>query len=160
MAALRHYSSKGTKLYVSAAKPATEDAAGYAALAWTEVVNLLSVSDTGDTYADASATHLGDGRVSHTPSDADGGAFDVTCTKNIGDAGQVILQTAVGNACGISVKIQFPDIPCTGGVTTGSIEYKQITVHSDMTTGLTGGGVLGKTYSGFVNTATVKVNAA
>ena len=87
--------SIGTTLAVSATGPATDDAAGYGALTFTEVGSVESIGERGDTHEDITFTDLKTGRTGHVKGAADGGSFTVTChTEDYANTGQDMVRTA------------------------------------------------------------------
>ena len=140
--------SIGTTLHVSAAAPATEDSAGYAALTWTETAGIGSISDKGDTSEDVTFTTLKTGRVEHSIGGVDGGALSVTCKNILADAGQVIIRTGANNDSDHSFKVTDPD---------GTIFYFQGKIANGVYTSRTASSSEGYNFEIRINTATVVV---
>ncbi|WP_347837720.1 hypothetical protein [uncultured Planktomarina sp.] len=84
--------SIGSTLHVVAAKPATENAAGYDALTFVEIGEIVSIGAIGDTSEDVTVTKLKDGRTEHFNGAKDGGSVPVAAVRESGDAGQVIVE--------------------------------------------------------------------
>lgn len=86
----------GTKIYVSAAEPATFDVAGYQALDYTQIVGVVTFGEWGNTEADVSEPLLAEDQVIHTNGIADGGEVSISIQKRDTDAGADIISTAGG----------------------------------------------------------------
>ena len=103
------HTTAGTVLKVSADAPATFDAAGYGALAFTTVGEITDHGEHGREY----------GVVTHQPVDTRGdrkfkGGFNegvktLQLALDQQDAGQVICKTAVDSDDPISVEVTYPD---------------------------------------------------
>jgi hypothetical protein len=109
--------SAGTKLYVSAAQPATYDAAGYAALSWTEVGEVISIPEFGKTYALVTHNPLGERKTFKRKGSYNEGNLSCQVARVPGDAGQAICITAVDSDDPVSFKVDFED-----GVTTNTLQ--------------------------------------
>lgn len=112
--------SAGTKLYISAGAPATQDAAGYAALAWTLVKRVESLPAFGSTTDPVSFQPL-DGPEEINKGAVKNGQMQVMLAFDEVDAGQTLLRTAAapGNNALYSFKVLYP---------TGAIRYFQARV--------------------------------
>lgn len=87
-----------TKLYVSAAAPATYDVSGYTALTWVEVgliSNLGSVM--GRNYNTTTMEFIGDALVKEKKSNYKLDPADMECAWAESDAGQIIIAAAALN---------------------------------------------------------------
>jgi hypothetical protein len=102
MAVGDRYSDAGGTRKVSAARPATEDQAGYDALTWTVIKGVISIPERGDTYQDAGESTMDDGRKEYLPGMKDGGRLAIPVLYIEGDAGQAVLDAAVGTNTTIS----------------------------------------------------------
>lgn len=101
--------SAGTLLAVSSAMPATFDAAGYAALTWTSVTDVSDIPEYGASAEVIKFNPLAD-RVTQKGAGAiDYGSTVVQMAYLKADAGQNILQAAMGNNNGISCRITNTD---------------------------------------------------
>ena len=105
--------SAGTTVFVSAASPATYDAAGYAALTWTEVKGFATIGDIGNAREVGNFDSLTEGRLKYRNIN-DPGQIDATMADIPTDAGQILLKAAFDAASGtatetISVRITAPD---------------------------------------------------
>lgn len=90
------YTDLGTKLLISAGKPATEDQAGYDLLTFTQIGGVVSVPQRGDTVTDIAEPTLSDGRVEHFNGQKDGGVLQIPIKFIEADAGQAILESGAG----------------------------------------------------------------
>src|SRR6476661_3645798 len=102
--------SAGTVVSVSAAAPATTDAAGYAALTWTAVGGFSEIGEVGDNIEVGNFDALVEGRIKYR-SIADPGQLEASMADMPADAGQIILKAAFAAARGaagetISLKVQ------------------------------------------------------
>lgn len=107
----------GTVLAISAAAPATEDAAGYAALTWTEIGQIEKIGAIGATTNKVEFQPLNGPKQKHKGS-TDYGSLQPSLAHDDEDAGQTLLRTFAdpdNNAKG-SFKAIFPD---------GAIRYWQ-----------------------------------
>jgi hypothetical protein len=85
----------GGFLSVSAATPATFNAAGYAALSWTEVGEASEIPEFGATHAVVTFTPLKSGIVNKFHGELDYGSITLPLGYDSADAGQVILRAAL-----------------------------------------------------------------
>jgi hypothetical protein len=84
--------SAGTKIAVSISAPATEDAAGYAALTYTVIKGVESIPAFGATVAVNSFQPL-DGPEEKHKGPVNYGSLDLPIASDEADAGQTILRT-------------------------------------------------------------------
>lgn len=108
--------SAGTKLYISAALPATEDAAGYAALSWTEVAEVVDIPEFGKTFNLVTHNPLGDRKTVKRKGSYNSGSLAVQLGRVTSDAGQAIALAALESDTGYSFKVDLND-----GVTTNTL---------------------------------------
>ena len=155
------YTSADSELEVCATAPDTFDEAGYNALTWVKVGGLLSMPDLGDTFAEVTANFMGTRRTQYAKGSVAGANGDVTCSYQVTDAGQVILETAKSSDCDIYARATLSDTPCAAGTVTPTKLCMPIKVFGDVVTGLGGpDNQLARTFSIRVNGNTVKVNAS
>lgn len=83
----------GTKLAISAASPATFDAAGYGALAFTEIGQVEKLGSFGASFAKVEFQPM-NGPKQKFKGSADNGALQPSVAIDSTDAGQTLLQTA------------------------------------------------------------------
>lgn len=107
----------GTALAISAASPATQDAAGYAALTYTEIGQIEKIGTIGATFNKVEFTPLKGAKQKHKGS-VDYGSLQPSLAHDDGDAGQTLLRTAAddGTSTLYSFKVTYPD---------GAIRYFQ-----------------------------------
>lgn len=107
----------GTALAISAASPATQDAAGYAALTYTEIGQIEKIGTIGATFNKVEFTPLKGAKQKHKGS-VDYGSLQPSLAHDDGDAGQTLLRTAAddGTSTLYSLKVTYPD---------GAIRYFQ-----------------------------------
>lgn len=98
----------GSALAISVAAPATEDAAGYAALTYTEVGQIDRLGAIGASYAKVEFQPLKGPKQKHKGS-VDYGSLGPTMAHDDGDAGQTILRTKSDTNDLISVMVTYPD---------------------------------------------------
>ena len=126
--AIRNYI--GATLYVSAALPATNDAAGFEALTWTEVGGVTQLPSFGFTYSLITADQLKSGITDKVKGMGVGKASTMACELVDADAGQAIIRTlSRGTAGNGSVKIGFGTGVDNALVTGDEVEYAQGIVH-------------------------------
>lgn len=83
----------GSTLAISSASPATNDAAGYAALTPTVIGNLEKIGTIGSTFAKVEFQPLKGGKQKFKGS-VDYGSLQPSLALDSADAGQAIMQTA------------------------------------------------------------------
>jgi hypothetical protein len=88
------YSGAGTCLSVSAAAPATHDATGFGALAWTQVGELESIGEFNITHAAVTFANLCSGKTSISKGAEEPVSVDVGVALDRDDAGQALMTTA------------------------------------------------------------------
>jgi len=86
----------GSAIAISVASPATYDAAGYAALTYTEVGNVEKIGAIGATYAKVEFQPLKGPKQKYKGS-ADYGSLQPSVALDGGDAGQALLNTAAAD---------------------------------------------------------------
>jgi len=109
--------SAGTKLYVSAALPATEDVAGYAALTWTEIGEVITIPEFGKTFNLITHQPLADRKTYKRKGSYNEGNLALQVARVPGDAGQVIALAALESDTAYSFKVDFND-----GLLTGTLQ--------------------------------------
>ncbi len=102
-------SSAGTTLSVCASLPATYDAAGYNALAWTLVTDVSDIPEFGPSTSVNTFKPIDNRITQKSTGSIDYGSAAFGFAHVVGDAGQGILNTAMGNNTGISFKVTRPD---------------------------------------------------
>lgn len=109
--------SAGTAYAISAATPATQDAAGFAALTYTEVANVEKLGPIGPTFAKVEFQPL-KGPKQKRKGSADYGSLNPSIAIDESDAGQALMRTAGYDETGklYSHKVTYPS---------GAIRYFQ-----------------------------------
>ncbi len=101
--------SAGSELAVSAAAPAAQTAAGYAALTWTPVGSVSSIGTIGPTYEEISFKPLIGAEETHKGS-PNYGSLTPAMASDDTDAGQTILATAADSQTAqLAVRVTKPD---------------------------------------------------
>ena len=85
----------GTTLAVSAAEPATYDAAGFAALTWTPVGEVTNMGDIGPEATLVTYDSIGDRVTKKLKGQINMGSQSLELGQDLTDAGQIILKAAV-----------------------------------------------------------------
>ncbi len=88
------YSGSGTCLSVSAASPATYNAAGFAALTWTQVGELESVGEFTINHATVTFANLCSGKTTIAKGAEEPVSIEVGVALDRDDAGQTLMTTA------------------------------------------------------------------
>jgi len=101
--------SAGTRLYVSAAQPATYDEAGYAALSWTEVGEVISIPEFGKSYNLITHNPLADRKTYKRKGAYNEGNLALQVARVPDEAGQAILVTALDSDDPVSFKVDLND---------------------------------------------------
>lgn len=88
------YTGSGTCVSVSASTPATHNAAGFAALTYTQLGELESLGEINIRHDSASFANLCTGKTTIIKGAEQGIEFDITVAMDRDDAGQAIMTTA------------------------------------------------------------------
>lgn len=83
----------GSALAITAGVPATQDAAGFAALTYTEIGNIEKIGTIGSTFAKVEFQPLKGGKTKNKGS-VDYGSLQPSLALDEDDAGQTLLRTA------------------------------------------------------------------
>ena len=137
----------GAIIAVSAAAPATIDAAGFNALTYSTVGRITEWGEVGDVAEDVPETTLV-GRTYHANGALDGGTTAFTILTDGPDAGQTILKSKNNTNDEVSVKITDPD---------GEIAYFHGKVANLRDRQRTASTMKGQTGEFRVNSATIRV---
>lgn len=120
------FTSAGTKLYISASQPATEDQAGYEALSWTQVKDVTDLGEYGVSYEEITHKPLDSRETVKLKGGRDSGNLSVQMAKwskdGVKDPGQVILFAALASDDDYSFKVEYNDNP---GGASNSVDYFQ-----------------------------------
>lgn len=88
----------GTQLFISAGTPATNDAAGFAALTWTEVGQLTSVGSVkGREYSTSTLSTIGDAQDREKKGSFKLPNAEFECAWAEDDAGQTLIEAAAND---------------------------------------------------------------
>lgn len=98
----------GSALAISAAAPATADAAGYAALTYTEIGQIEQIGPIGAVYSKVEFTPLKGAKQKHKGS-VDYGSLQPNLAHDPTDAGQTLLRTAADSNSLYSFMVTYPD---------------------------------------------------
>lgn len=125
----------GKTVYISAAAPATNDAAGFEALSWTQVKGPLTLPQFGVSHNIIDIPDLATGFTSAVKGSGAGVDTSMTFRDVASDAGQAaLIAQAVDNDGTLSVKVVTGSGADTGNgpaATTGDpVEYAQGFAHS------------------------------
>lgn len=102
-------SGSGSKVYVSAALPATHDSAGFIALTWTLVSDVTEVGEYGRDYDTIEHAPIDTRIVETIKGNYREGGLPLNFASVPADAGQVILLAASEDDADISFKIERTD---------------------------------------------------
>lgn len=98
----------GATLGTSATLPATIDAAGYDALTFTAIGNVIDIGEVGKAYNIVAHQQVGLSYPEKLKGIYDIGNITITLGRVIADAGQVLLQAALLASASYSFKITLP----------------------------------------------------
>lgn len=99
----------GSTLAICAALPATQDAAGFAALTFTDIGGIEKIGTFGANYAKVEFQPLKGGKQKHKGS-PDYGALQPSLALDDSDAGQALLRTASDDQTGqYAFRVTLPD---------------------------------------------------
>ena len=102
--------STGTKIFVSAAAPATRNEAGYEALTYTEVKEIVSISPFGVMRDPVEVLTLSTCSLQSYKGHANYGGVTGEMNYDSEDAGQILLRANIlENTAELSVKVLLPD---------------------------------------------------
>ncbi len=103
-------SAAGAKIYIGPVTAAATVSA-YAALSYTEIGGVESISEFGDAAGQITFTGLSDNRVQKLKGAYDAGDITVVAAWGPRDAGQIAARTAAGTKFSYAVKVVFEDSP-------------------------------------------------
>lgn len=115
------FSSVGSTIHVSAPAPATFDAAGYAALIWTEVGEVEDIGEYGPEDSLLTRNNLKTGITQKLKGSTNLGGIPLQMAMVPGDAGHIALEAGRVSRAPVSVKVTFQD---------GMVEYFRALVMS------------------------------
>ena len=111
----------GTIVYVSAGTPATLDVAGFEALTWTEVGEVMEIGEYGADTNVVTYNIIKSGDVQKELGYTDNGSLPLKVVDTPADAGQVLLKAAQASGDDLQFKIELGD---------GQIDYFSSVVSS------------------------------
>jgi hypothetical protein len=126
-------SNIGKTIFVSPAVPATNNAAGFAALTWTKVNGVQTLPQLGVSHANIDVPDLQSGFVAGVKGAGTGNDSTATFRQIAADAGQVAVRTAAnagGDAGAMSIKIVSGSGVDQAPVSGDPVQYAQGYVHS------------------------------
>lgn len=101
-------STSGAKIYIGPVTPAASVSA-YAALSYTEIKDVESISEFGDQSSPVTFTSLTDGRVRKRKGTKDAGDVTVVCANNALDPGQIAALAAENSEFAYAFKVVLAD---------------------------------------------------
>lgn len=105
--------SKGTKLYIGAALPATYDQTGYEAVSWTEVGMIESFGEFGPDHNIGSFIPIATGVACKYMGSADYGEIAMVIAKSATDSGLSELLAHVGDVDELPFKVALSNVGTT-----------------------------------------------
>jgi hypothetical protein len=111
----------GTTLGISASAPATYDAAGYAALTFTNIANIEDGGSHGRTYAEVTFNPIDSRGTQKFKGSFNEGNKTLSVGLNSDDAGMILLKTALASDNSYSFKVAYQN---------GDVDYFQARVMS------------------------------
>lgn len=155
--ATNSFTANGLTISVSAASPATEDAAGYAALTFTEIPEVTSATAFGVTYNIVTHQPLAAKTTYKRKGTSDEGTCTLTMAYERADAGQTILLAGLDAITSYSFKFEFDN---SGGTNGDTIYFKGL-ITSYQVDGMTGpDSIVAATCATAIDGKTVYVAAA
>jgi hypothetical protein len=124
MATNSAYTSAGSKIYITSGLPATEDQAGYEALSYDEIGEVVSIAEYGPSSGVINHNKLSTQIIEKFKGSRDFGNFAIGVGRAPGDAGQSTCVAAEQSNNRYSFKVTHGD---TGG-STPTTEYYQAIV--------------------------------
>lgn len=102
-------SNSGVQFALSAAAPATFDAAGFAALTWANIGEVKTGGDFGKTFQVITSQVLSRRGTTKKKGTFDAGALNLSIEISSDDAGQIMAESAVDSDDDYSVQITLQD---------------------------------------------------
>jgi hypothetical protein len=94
---MAYFSSAGSTLAISAAAPASEDAAGYNALTWTTIGEITELGELGATSNLITHNPVADKITRKLKGARNFGAMNLSMARDTSDAGQTLLRAAAAS---------------------------------------------------------------
>lgn len=131
----------GKTLYISAALPATNNAAGFEALSWTKVNGIQSLPQLGVSGANIDVPDLQTGFTAGVKGAMSGNEATFSCRKVDSDTGQALVQSTANSPQGLcSIKIVRGSGAAQAPVAGDPVQYAQgylngfLEIQGDVTT--------------------------
>ena len=105
MAVFQGFTSAGTKIYISAGQPATNDASGYGALTFTEIKEVTDIGSIGAEFGLVTHMPVADPTTYKLKTNSNTGQLALKGARVTTDAGQTLLRTAAASRASHSIKI-------------------------------------------------------
>lgn len=103
------HTSAGSFLLVSPARPATYDAAGFNALAWTEVAEITDLGEFGREYSQVTHAPVRQRRTIKRKGSFNDGSITLPMARDAKDAGQALMSEALDTDDSYSYCIELQD---------------------------------------------------
>jgi hypothetical protein len=116
------FTATGAKLFIGpSVTNATDTAAEYAALAWTEVGMIGTLGEFGDESSEVTFAVLGDGRIRKAKGARNAGTLAITVAHALDDTGQAAMIAAEATYNNYAFKVELPNkLNATG---TNELQY-------------------------------------
>lgn len=138
----------GTKIGISAVLPATFDVAGYGALTFINIGNIDDGGEHGREYAEVTFNPIDTRSTRKFKGSFNEGNKTLSIGYNSGDAGMVVLKTALNDDENYAFEVEYPDgdidyfvakvmsvVKATGGVDTIRMASVTLGIDTDEATG-------------------------
>lgn len=101
--------SAGTTIAISAALPATDDAAGYNALTWAAIGEVTDLGEFGREYATVTHNPVASRRTIKRKGSYNDGTMALQLALDRDDAGQILVKTALASDANKAFRITYQD---------------------------------------------------
>jgi hypothetical protein len=103
------FTSAGTTISIGAALPATFTKAGYEAVTWTAIGEIVDAGEFGRIYNSVSHNPLGDRRTIKRKGSYNDGTITLQLGRDTSDAGQIALIAALASDDSYSIRVVLQD---------------------------------------------------
>jgi len=104
------FTATGAKIFIGpSVLAATDTAAEFAALTWTEIGLVESIGEYGDESSAVTFNAIGDGRTRKAKGSRDAGTLAITCAHDATDVGQVAVVAAEATYNNFAFKVALPN---------------------------------------------------
>lgn len=104
------FTATGTKVFIGpSVTNATDTAAEFAALTWTEIGLIESIGEFGDQSSSVTGAVIGDGRMRKAKGARDAGELAITVFHAGDDVGQAALEAAEASYSNFAFKVVLPN---------------------------------------------------